>query len=349
MQISDRLAREVEELLGELATPFFLLDLSAIDAAVCRVRSAFTFAGRASAIYYMLKCNPHPDVIKRLARNDVGFAVSHPAEIALVETHARESRLMLAGPSVDASLLRRARGRNLRFVSLNTRRSAEAWRSAETDATGLLRVSAGRAGAKFGAGHGAGCDGIAGAHVHAGTGLEPEEWSRRVLAAHAGADLPVLDWGGGFLGAGSLAVRGESLMDYARCLAALQPLPESIVEPGRHLVEDAMICVSRVLDVDGDRVFLDVGSNVLPPLASARYMSLGLLGDEGHSSSKSYRLFDAGCMDLEYLPMLTCSGVVPGDHLLIGQCGAYSYALWSTFGGERAPVVTTEIRQPAFA
>jgi len=321
--------RVVEALLSTTATPFFILDLDAIDRAVADVQDAF-----GTALYYMLKCNSHPEVIARLARNGVGFAVSHESELRLVKAHAPSSPLLCAGPSTEPAFLRAAAEFDLKYVSISTQQSFEVWRASGCEAPGIVRF--GHSSEKFGVRRRSFEDPkIVGGHVHAGTGVTPDYWARVVNEAH---DLPIIDAGGGFLGPRSLAMNCQSIGDYAIRLRAERRSTLAIVEPGRYLVESALTCVSRVVDVDGDRVYLDVGSNLLPPLNAARYMSIGRLGDEAHEK-QTFQMFDAGCMDLHFLPDLISGTVKRGDVVLIGNCGAYTYSLWSSFGGDRAEVI----------
>ncbi len=126
---------------------------------------------------------------------------------------------------------------------------------------------------------------VVGVHAHVGSGVdEPEAWAQtaRTLAAHADAHFPearVLDVGGGL----PVPTGGAPAFDLAaagRALAAFRaerPEFEVWVEPGRYLVAEAGVLLTRVTQVkrkgDVRYVGLDAGMNSLvrPALYGAHH------------------------------------------------------------------------------
>ncbi|MEO8381663.1 MAG: hypothetical protein ABI779_18520 [Acidobacteriota bacterium] len=333
-----------------LRTPFFVLDLAAVDTAVAELRTAFSAPGRSLEIYYMLKCNTIPALLKRLSQLGCGMSVSHDSEIELVRRHASRSSILVGGPSVDGALLQAAAPLDVRYVSLNTATAVSEWRQSGLRCEPLLRISSGPAGQKFGLDLSHLPHDIEALHSHAGTAVDPVTWNSLVAPLLSRDDQRKLkNVGGGFLGSTRLHSRGQALSDYAAALRSDALTPDLLLEPGRYIAETAMTCATTVTAVDGDRVYVDVGSNLLPPLLSADYRAVGVVGSDGEGETRDYALYDCGCFGQRFLPSLRAARVSKGDVVMIENCGAYTFSLWSSFGAGPGQAVVVDSRAATLA
>ncbi|MGH2460723.1 MAG: diaminopimelate decarboxylase, partial [Chloroflexota bacterium] len=72
-------ARLIESSRG-LETPFLLVDRTRLRDNARRLQAAFPGAG----IYYAVKANPDPEILRVLANEGCGFEISSSGELALV-------------------------------------------------------------------------------------------------------------------------------------------------------------------------------------------------------------------------------------------------------------------------
>jgi len=328
--------------------PQFLIDRGRIRDAVARISAA----AAGIEIFYPLKTNPHPEVLATVVESGCGVAISHVAEAELLRDFPASVNVGVFAPCLDPELLEHDRVRNARYMTVNSMADTDRVGESAFEGEVLIRRHDARGQGKFGC---ADAEAMAvclrtkelrvgGLHVHAGTNIESaQQWRQAIAAAGAGSSLTIRNYGGGLPAQSRLDELGLALSAYLEDLA-----PDAILEPGRYIVDDALFCLSRILAVDDDRVFLDVGSNALPPLASSRYTVQRMIRRTGEivessSTGPSYALFDRGCMDITYLPRLMCA-IPPetGDLVVFGRCGAYTYSLWSDFGAGRPDVTAHE-------
>lgn len=213
-------------------TPAYVYDL----AEVRRSHSALTAALPESAVlYYSVKANPHPALIRQLLELGTGAEVSSTGELsACLEAGCPPQRVLLTGPAKSRSFLDQALAAGVREISvdspLDLDRVADAARRAGTVARCILRVNAdqpvpGMGMSMTGVASQFGADAswvlaeperfadrpgasVAGLHLYMGSNLEPEgvlqqqfETALQVTAnvgAALGCPLEVLDLGGGF-------------------------------------------------------------------------------------------------------------------------------------------------------
>jgi diaminopimelate decarboxylase len=122
--------------------------------------------------------------------------------------------------------------------------------------------------------------------------------------------------------------------------AGLRPVPRLVLEPGRSVVGNAAVLVTRVVAVDGPWLFVDASRNFLgeSPLLFRRPIRAVREGGAGgerfvHLSGNTLNTLDV----LDYrrrLPRL-----VPGEALAIGDAGAYSISRASRYAGTSPPVL----------
>ena len=197
---------------------------------------------------------------------------------------------------------------------------------------------------------------VVGLHAHVGSGVdELEAWAQtaRTLAAHADAHFPdarVLDVGGGLPvptgGAPPRALRaaGEALP----AIRAERPGFEVWVEPGRYLVAEAGVLLTRVTQVkrkDGVRfVGLDAGMNSLvrPALYGAHHDVVNLT----RLNAPDVGLWEVVGPICESGDAFGHDRPLPetheGDVILIATAGAYGAVMSSTYN-RRDPAAETAV------
>jgi diaminopimelate decarboxylase len=131
--------------------------------------------------------------------------------------------------------------------------------------------------------------------------------------------------------AARLADRFGELVDRAR----LPERPTLAAEPGRSIVGDAMVLVSRVRGVNGRWAFLDASRNVLPesPLLLSRRI-LPLVQPAAGSERRFYHLSGGTLNTLDVLDLCRrLPRLEPGDGLAFCDAGAYSISRAASYAG----------------
>ena len=207
---------------------------------------------------------------------------------------------------------------------------------------------------------------LAGLHCHLGSQLTDltayETAARRLIRLMAavrdrtGAVLAELNLGGGHavpyragdeaFDLAGFAERLRRVVD-AECASFRLPVPRLVVEPGRAIVNRAMVTVHRVLAVKhlaGVRTFVAVdggmSDNPRPALYGARYsvhpVRLARAPDE--PMTVVGRHCEAGDVLAADVPLP--AGLRPGDLLVVPGTGAYTYSMASNYNlVGRPPVV----------
>ncbi len=262
-----------DALLAEVAaahgTPTYVYDLDAVTERYRRVERAFPGA----RVHYAVKANALGPLLAHLA------ALGASAEALTLGELERALRagfaprdVVLGGPGHTPELAARAGASGVGLVSLDSRGAWQAWREAHAPATRFLvrlnpgfdprtheHLATGAAGSKFGvppeeaaslAEEVASTGRLAGFHVHAGSMISDPEVARLVTAAleplyERFPGLQLVDFGGGFAVPGTdLAAFADALLGFAE-RHGVRP----IVEPGRYLVAEAGVLLTRVLHV----------------------------------------------------------------------------------------------------
>ncbi len=118
------------------------------------------------------------------------------------------------------------------------------------------------------------------------------------------------------------------------------------VEPGRYIVNDAVICISKVISIKQKNkqrwIICDVGLNNLPSLLSAKY-EIFVPPIPGRGMTSNISLGGPLCMKHDVLP--TSKFLRPlktGDYILILNCGAYTMSLANQFSYPRPAIVLVD-------
>lgn len=357
--------RRLEQLAEAHGTPLWVYDLGLIDQAVTELRAAFPGADLA----YAMKANATGSVLRRLAEHGVGSEAITVGELARsLRAGIDPAGTIVGGPAQDRPLRDLARSGQVGRISLDSRGQWLDWLGDPggwpEQALAYVRVNpgldprthehmaTGQATSKFGlspadalalAKEVSSAGRFAGFHVHAGSQLTDPAVHAAVLETLAPLydALPgatELDLGGGF------AVPGfpyEELAGIVRAFLAPRGLHLRL-EPGRALVAQAGVLLSRVLHVkDGVRRHLIADAGMADLVRPALYGSrhpVRLLGgrpagDPANLPANVPTDVDGPlCENADRLGQDVVLGTVrPGDLLAVELGGAYGWAMGSWY------------------
>lgn len=272
--------------------PCLVIDLDQVR----RNYDTFRHAMPESAIYYAVKANPHPEILRLLASAGSNFDCASVAEINMaLEAGATADRISYGNTIKKERDIARAHELGVRMFAVDSEAEVDKIARAAPGARIFCRVLTTGEGAewplsrKFGCdsemaisvlehGHRQGLEPI-GISFHVGSQqTDPEAWDA-ALASSAeifreletrGIFLRMVNLGGGFptrylKNVPALAQYGQSI--YAAVRRSFgNRIPDTIIEPGRGMVGDAgviraeVVLVSRKAAEDSLRwVFLDIG------------------------------------------------------------------------------------------
>lgn len=101
--VSRTVARLIQHSHG-LPTPFLLIDPERLRSNLREIRAALPGA----AVYYAVKANPHPDILRVLAQEGAGFEISSDGELDLVQSVGHRAPLLSSNPIKAPGFVRRA-------------------------------------------------------------------------------------------------------------------------------------------------------------------------------------------------------------------------------------------------
>lgn len=199
--------------------------------------------------------------------------------------------------------------------------------------------------------------------VHVGCrhppGIEVFENSMKKLAAFGrhletkfGIDLSTVDVGGGFPPRYLLEQTKVDIDTFAAVaheqLSVLRSSPTIVIEPGRYLIGDAMLCLASVVRKKKSSGqswgLLDVGVNVLIPLGFSNYDIVPCKS----RIPKKERLSIGGplCQPNDEFIRDTKLNLVQGDVVAILNAGAYTLSMAGQFGYPQPGIVKIENGKP---
>lgn len=197
---------------------------------------------------------------------------------------------------------------------------------------------------------------VVGIHAHAGSGITTEDLAdHRELVARMGAlardaevALEFVDVGGGF---GVPYRPDDPPLDLTAVAAATrEAIGETdarlVVEPGRYIVADAGVLVTRVNTVKetGDHLVagVDAGMNTLirPALYDAYHHIVNLAHGDESRSQRTVTVAGPICESADVFGDYPDLGVPErGDFLAIGNAGAYGYEMASHYNSRPRPAI----------
>jgi len=355
--IADDILTRLARLHG---TPLYVYDLDEIEARVRTLRTALPGA----RLRYAVKANPAGAVLSRLAELGVGAEAITVGEIArAVRSGIPAADVLVGGPGQGPDLRALARRLAVGHVSLDGAGQWDAWRDAAPAGTRFLvrvnpefdprtheHLATGAVGSKFGLPLPAAtalaerldAEGrLAGFHVHAGSMIEDAAVHREILRTVAPLfdrfpTARTFDLGGGF------AVPSFDLGTFARTVrpwVAEREL-ELIVEPGRWLVADAGILLTRVLwwkDGTPGHWICDAGmAQLLRPALYGAEHPIRVVGG-GSAEAGSGDVDGPLCENADRLGRNRTLSAGPGDLLAVERSGAYGMAMASSYASDLRP------------
>lgn len=358
-----KLEREsVEKLAEKYGSPLLVLSLKQIEANYMCLK---TYMPRAR-VFYAIKANPHPEILKTMIKLGSSFDVASDGEIRTLHDMGVEGeRLIYANPVKTTGGLQACRECGVSKMTFDSASEIEKIRAICPDATVLLRLRIDNSSAhvdlnkKFGAAREnaldlmlkakeAGLD-MAGIAFHVGSQtvsadpyLHGLDIARELFeeAAAAGLKLRILDIGGGFP-IPEPKVRfnlPEILKQINARLDEDFPGIDVWAEPGRYICGTAVNLITSVIGVNerGGQpwYFLDEGlygtfSGVIFDQWDFKLISFKE-GEERVAATFAGPSCDS--LDIMFRGKMTVPLEV-GDLLLVPSCGAYTSASATTFNG----------------
>jgi len=322
-------------------------------------------------VFYALKANPSPWVIKTLVANGINaFDVASLAEIELVAEQAPGARMAFMHPVKNRAAIASAYfDHGVRTFVFDTEdelaKILEASGGAK-DLNLIVRLAASSEGAaypltgKFGVeAHEApalllaarrATDELMGVAFHVGSQcMRPTAFQAAMAQAsralvRAGVFADVVDVGGGFPSVYPGMVPPElgfylDAIDRGFAEMMVHETTELWCEPGRALVAECTSLLTRVELRKGDALYLNDGSyGALFDAAHTRWpfpVKLIRNGAPTDAPLKPFRFYGPTCDSLDHMPgpFWLPDDVGEGDHVEIGMLGAYGVAMATRFNG----------------
>lgn len=357
----------LQEAAARFGTPTYLYDLTRVSAQARALRAAFPTA----QVHYAVKANANGALLRHVASLGFGAEALTWGELERsLRAGFEPGRVLLGGPGITEDLAARALEAGVGTVSLDSDGTYAAFKSLGGGAQGtstrfLVRLNPGfdphthehlataAASSKFGLTQGeavrlaeqVAADGsLAGFHVHAGSMLTEPVVAQLVVRALAPLyarfpGLSLVDVGGGFaVPDAPLAAFAAEYTAFARAHGL-----QLMVEPGRVLVAEAGVLLTRVLHVkSGERrhVIADAGmADLLRPALYAARHPVRLVGEGAATMTGAQTDVDGPlCENADRLARDVDLGAVsPGALLAVEQAGAYGFAMASNYASSLRP------------
>ena len=358
MTFSPEILHQLAETYG---TPMYCYDLKKVSSQVENLQDALPNA----QLRYAVKANPNGALLKHFASLGLGAEVITLGELERAyRAGIASKKLLLGGPGQDVTLISRALELGVNHVSLDSVSQWKSWqesfKSEIESITFFPRVNpaldprthehlaTGAATSKFGMTPQEAAEvatdlgsQLGGFHVHAGSQISSsdvydeiltvlEPLYKRFETAHT------LDIGGGF------AVPGFDLNLFVKKVTRFAERfdLDLIIEPGRYLVADAGVLISRVLHVKEGalrHVIANAGmADLLRPALYGAQHPIRVLGKEGTQITLDVN--GPLCENADRLGRdLQLPNVEQGDLLVVEQAGAYGMAMASNYASSLRP------------
>lgn len=351
----------LESLAQRFGTPTYVYDLDVVTDRYQRLAAAFPGA----KIHYAVKANGLGSILEHLRRLGAGAeALTHGELERVLRAGFSGSDVILGGPGHTATLAARALAAGVRTVSLDSRGAWDVWRDmAPPDARFLVRVNpafdprthehlaTAAAHSKFGvplaeverlATEIAASGLLAGFHVHAGSMIADAKVADLVTSAlgplyRAFPRLRTVDLGGGYaVPDAPVEEFGRRLLEFTRTYGL-----ELLIEPGRYLVAEAGVLLTRVLHRKGgpvEHVIADAGmADLLRPALYGAHHPIRVVG-AGPEVTGRVDVDGPLCENADRLGRgVALADARPGSLLAVEQAGAYGFAMASNYAGSLRP------------
>lgn len=355
----------------DVATPYLRMDLDAVATAYRRMAAALPGVH----IHYAMKCNPDRRVLAMLGALGCRFEIASAPELdLLLDLGFAAADQLYSNPVKPRGHIAHAHAAGLNRFAVDSvaelhkiaaaapgaavyARLAVADGSSEVQSEGKFGVDGATAGALLLAARELGLQ-PHGLTFHVGSQmLDPAHWERAIAQSGAvmrdlrrqGLTLAMLDIGGGFPAAYASPVR--PIEDFGRriiaALAAHLPYPVYVVaEPGRALVAEAGLLVSRVIGT-AERagrkwVHVDVGAfnGMMEALETRNQLRYPVRDSRRAALKQLVHLTGPSCdsQDTLLFDVPLSRGIIDDDLVFIGSAGAYTTSYASNFNGFDVPM-----------
>jgi diaminopimelate decarboxylase len=358
--LSDATLHTIAETHG---SPTYVYDLEIISEKIKHLRQVLPQA----TILYAVKANPSGAILRHLASHGVGAEVITLGELERAcRAGIANDKILLGGPRQDRPLIERALELKVLNVSLDSVSQWQLWKTVKAKGINFYprvnpaldpktheHLATGAAESKFGmtvaeakgvAEDLAQRSQLAGFHVHAGSQITEASVYDDIFAVLAPLYETFkprhLDIGGGF------GVPGFPFETFAQKVTAFAKKfgPQVTIEPGRYLVAEAGVLLTKVLHVKHGalhHVITDAGmSDLLRPALYGASHPIRAARQTTHTS-----LVDVDgplCENADRLGRgITLSEVAQGDLLVVEQAGAYGHTMSSNYASSYRPAEVT--------
>ena len=355
--IADSILNTIAQTYG---TPTYVYDLDKVSQQISTLRTALP---EATALY-AVKANSCGAVLRHMSTLDMGAEVISLGELERsTKANISPENILLSGPRQDAALIERALELGVQRVSLDSVSQWEMWQSYDTQGVHFYprvnpaldprtheHLATGAAESKFGMTVAESEEvaralskrhQLAGFHIHAGSQISEGSVYDEIFAVLAPLyeTFPAaknLDIGGGF------AVPDFDLASFAaKTLSFAERFDLHLtIEPGRYLVAEAGILVTKVLHTKSgalNHVIADAGmADLLRPALYSSAHPIQILGKTGTSYTAD--VDGPLCENADRLGRgVALPKVEKGDLLIVEQAGAYGFAMSSNYASSLRP------------
>ncbi|MEA3442315.1 MAG: type III PLP-dependent enzyme [Chloroflexota bacterium] len=366
-----------EQILQQIAradkTPALIIDKEAVRQKYCEFRDKF----KGAKIYYALKANPHPDIVKLLKECGCAFEISSQGELELLlESEIPPREIVSGNPVKDHAFIKFACDNGIELFAFDSYAELEKLSQFAPGCKVCVRLSVSNEGSEWPLSRKFGVEMEEAAHLllhaeerglvpygisfHVGSQCtEPGSWVRAIeksrqvwdAAAKEGLKLHLLNIGGGFPVKYIKPV--PSIGEIARLVmsSVAETFPgdiELIVTPGRALVGEAGTMVAAVIAKAGRNekkwLYLNVGvfNGLMETVGGIKYSFVSarhkLTYRENNDGATKWTLAGPSCDSFDVIATeVELPEVNIGDIIYITSAGAYTTSYASHFDGFPIP------------
>lgn len=347
-------------------TPFFELNEKHLESKIKKIKENFDFA----EIYYAMKANNHPFVLKKMKEQSLGFEIASYGEfLQLCEIGVRPENMICSNPVKPIRFIKESYKLGLRYFAFDSYSELEKFEKFAPEACLYVRLSVDNTtsdyplSGKFGVTPQKAVDlirlakkkglNVCGINFHVGSQCRNvNSWEEALvkvrhlldqLALH-NISIDFIDLGGGLpvnYGENILSIDAFALAIKGYIDKHIKPYNVRLfIEPGRAFVADSIDAVASVIGVrenhNSNIVTLDIGvfSGLIEMAQGFHYQ----IETDSKNPKKIYTLYGPSCDSMDKLfEKVSLNEVKVGDKIRILNAGAYSIVYASEFNGFPVP------------
>ncbi len=364
--ITQKRAHELIAMVGQIETPMILMDSQVLDENIHRYQSVFP----GMKIYFPVKANNHPLVLRKMHSFGLGFEVASRKELDLLfNARCQSASLLFSAPIKRSAEIAYALREGVSLFTFDSEDELRKIARIKEKISVQVRITVGNEGSAWPQERKFGVDldlaehlminasafnlDPAGITFHVGSqNRNPQAWAEAVKTASILADrlakkgiqIRILDIGGGFP-----AYYGEDVPEleaYGKVIkdalnAYFPPAVSVILEPGRGLVGPAGVLVTEVVGTAsrGEERWVYVDAGVFNGLIEARdNFRYPIVAEAQRGELIPWIVAGASCDSADVIQegVLLPRGLTEKDRLLIFSTGAYVNSL-ENYNGMRFP------------